>query len=116
MLRGHGIAAIVSIVAYAGLIPLFSYDGAAISATIAEIVILYYAIRLITAHAGRLLSPAVLLKCIVAAVISYLAISQTFIGDTHWIMQLVLVGPLYLFLLVALRTGVWSAARELVRE
>jgi O-antigen/teichoic acid export membrane protein len=116
MLRGHGIAAIVSIVAYAGLIPLFSYDGAAISATIAEIVILYYAIRLITAHAGRLLSPAVLLKCIVAAIISYLAISQTFIGDTHWIMQLVLVGPLYLFLLVALRTGVWSAARELVRE
>jgi O-antigen/teichoic acid export membrane protein len=116
MLKGHAIAATISIVAYVILIPWLSYDGAALATTIAEIVILLFAFFLIIEHAGRILSFSIPVKCVLAAVVSYSLITQTAVSEAHWAVQFILVGPLYLILIVIFRTGAWSALRQLARR
>jgi O-antigen/teichoic acid export membrane protein len=114
MLKGHGLAAAISVIAYVSLIPSMSFDGAAIAATVAEVVVLIFAFALITQHSGWVLSLAVPLKCLIAAAVSYLLTKQTMFASKHWAAQFLVAGLSYLILVVVLRTGAWTAFRELV--
>jgi O-antigen/teichoic acid export membrane protein len=116
MLKGHAFAAIISVVAYIMLIPSWSYNGAAISATVAEVVILFYALYLVRIRAGNVIAPSIFLKCVAAAVVTYWVMTRTPISEAHWFIQLVLVGLLYMALAGFFRTGAWTAFREVVRR
>ena len=116
MLKGHAFAAIISVVAYIMLIPSWSYNGAAISATVAEVVILFYALYLVRIRAGNVIPPSIFLKCVAAAVVTYWVMTRTPISEAHWFIQLVLVGLLYMALAGFFRTGAWTAFREVVRR
>jgi O-antigen/teichoic acid export membrane protein len=111
MLKGHAIAAAVSVIGYLCLIPLYSYNGAAISTTLAEIAVLLFATYLVASRMQLAAAPIVLMKCLGAAAIAYFLVSRTLPADLHWVAQLVLVGSTYLVLVSVLRTGAWSAFR-----
>lgn len=116
MLKGHGYAAAISVVAYFTLIPLWSYDGAAISAAAAEVVVLLYAMYLVSSRVGWVTTPGVLLKCVAAAAVSYALVVGSPVSATHWFVQLVFAGTIYLVFVVVFRAGAWNAFMEVLRR
>lgn len=116
MLRGHAVAAVASVIGYLFLIPRLSYDGAAIAATLAEVVVLIFALYLVISNAGKVLQFSVFLKCVAAAASAWILMTQTQLGSLHWLAKLCLVGLIYLTLIVAFRTGAWSAVRDVLRR
>ena len=116
MLRGHAVAAIVSVIAYFMLIPRLTYDGAAIASTLAEIIVLLYALALVTGRYGRIISLGVPVRCVLSAAVSYGLITQTAVENLHWAYQFVFASVLYLVFMVIFRTGAWSAFHEIIRR
>ena len=116
MLKGHAGAAVISVIAYVMLIPTWSYNGAAIAVTVAEAVVLLYALYLVRTRAGNMISVSVFVKCVAAAAATYWLMTRTPISETHWFIQLIIVGLLYMALAALFRTGAWTAFREIVRR
>lgn len=116
MVKGFALGAVVGVVAYFTLIPLYSYFGAAIGTILTEAVITFYAMVLVLKKTHHKLALSGLLKAVVAAVIVYGVgwVLDDYLQAMHWVASAILVTALYFIILYKLRAVTKSDLKMII--